>query len=153
MKASDALAAERRRRPMTEVEVPTGLLELFDGRMQLLLYHFMFAPGDEPCTGCSMFTDQVGHLAHLRARDTSFAWISLAPQQEIDAFRARMGWDIDWRSVDPGFKRALGVEHGGFVLQVLVREGDRVFLAYETSGRGVETLGSIWSFLDLTPLG
>src|SRR6266566_6189363 len=86
----DALAAERRRQPMVEIEKdyvfegPDGkasLLDLFDGRRQLIVYHFMFAPGvdgwpEAGCDGCSMFADNVGHLAHLHARDVSFALVS-----------------------------------------------------------------------------
>jgi predicted dithiol-disulfide oxidoreductase (DUF899 family) len=95
--ARDALAAERRRLPMVKIEksyvfdAPTGnmsLLDFFEGRKQLILYHFMFAPGVEGwptagCPGCSMFIDQVGHLAHLHARDTSFCLVSRAPLANI----------------------------------------------------------------------
>ena len=92
-RARDALAAERRRLPMVKIEKkytfdgPNGkltLLDLFEGRRQLLLYHFMFAPPvggwpDAGCVGCSMVTDQFGQPAHLHARDTSFCLVSLAP--------------------------------------------------------------------------
>src|ERR1044071_7091316 len=110
--ARDALAAERRRQPMENIdksyvfEGPDGkaaLLDLFDGRRQLILYHFMFAPGvdgwpEAGCPGCSMFIDQVGHLAHLHARDTSFVIVSRAPLANIERYRERMGWDIPWFS-------------------------------------------------------
>ena len=162
-RARDALAARRRRQPVTELDAgyafdgPGGrstLLDLFEGRSQLILYHFMFAPGGEPCGGCSMFTDQVGHLAHLHARDTTFALASLAPQAEIAPFRQRMGWSMPWYTVlDPEFRPACGLEGGGFALNVLLRDVNRVFLTYATSSRGVEALGSVWTFLDLTPLG
>jgi len=89
-RARDELAAERRRLPRVHIEkdyvfeAPAGkarLLDLFEGRRQLLLYHFMFGPNqDAGCDGCSMFIDQVGHLAHLHARDTSFGVSSLAPR-------------------------------------------------------------------------
>jgi predicted dithiol-disulfide oxidoreductase (DUF899 family) len=163
-RARDALAAERRRLPMTEIPAgsafdgPGGrrnLLELFEGRRQLIVYHFMFRPGGTPCSGCSMFTDQVPQLAHLHARDTTFALVSPASQAEIAPFKARMGWDdLPWYStVGDGFQAACGTDGGGFALQVLVRDGDRAFLTYESRGRGVEALGSVWTFLDLTPLG
>jgi predicted dithiol-disulfide oxidoreductase (DUF899 family) len=162
-RARDALAAERRRQPMTEIPADSrfdgpsgrvGLLDLFEGRPQLIVYHFMFPPGGEPCGGCSMFTDQIGHPAHLHARDTSFALVSPAPQDDVAPFKARMGWDVPWYStVGGGFQAACGTDDGGFALQVLLREGDRVFLTYETRGRGVEALGSVWTFLDLTPFG
>src|SRR2546421_5106285 len=88
-RARDALAAERRRLPRVRIEKKyvfdgpggkVGLPDLFEGRRQLLLYHFMFGPNQETgCEGCSMFVDQVGHLAHLHARDTSFALVARAP--------------------------------------------------------------------------
>jgi len=175
-RARDALAAERRRLPRARIEKeyvfdgPNGqkatLLDLFEGRSQLLLYHFMFGPNqDVGCDGCSMFTDQVGHLAHLHARDVSFALVSRAPIEKIEAYRKRMGWTIPWYS---WFERDFGVDFGtspetpkigtyqdgeNFGLSVFVREGDDVFRTYFTTSRGVEALGSVWTFLDLTPLG
>jgi predicted dithiol-disulfide oxidoreductase (DUF899 family) len=161
-RARDALAAERRRQPMTELspaygfegrEGAVGLPDLFEGRRQLILYHFWFPPGGEPCGGCSMFSDQVSNLAHLHARDTSFAVVSRAPQGQIAPFKQRMGWEFPWYTVvGEEFQEALGTSEY-FALHVLLRDGDRVFLTYETRGRGVEALGSVWSFLDLTPLG
>jgi predicted dithiol-disulfide oxidoreductase (DUF899 family) len=163
----DALAAERRRLPMVRIDNdyvfegpdgPARLVDLFAGRRQLLLYHFMFAPGiegwpDAGCDGCTMFVDQIGHLAHLHARDTSFALVSRAPIANLEAYRARMGWDIPWFSSEgTSFNEDLGVG-GGFALSVFVRDGDEVFRTYVTAGRGVEALGSVWTFLDLTPLG
>src|SRR6266516_5498632 len=111
-RARDALAAERRRLPMVRIEKPyvfegpsgrSGLLDLFEGRRQLILYHFMFAPDvegwpDAGCPGCSMFVDQIGHLAHLHARNTSFALVSRAPLANIAPYRKRMGWTIPWFS-------------------------------------------------------
>jgi predicted dithiol-disulfide oxidoreductase (DUF899 family) len=161
-RARDALAAERRRLPMTEVsagyefEGPNGrvrLPDLFEGRPQLILYHFWRPPDGDPCGGCSMFTDQIGHLAHINARDLTMALVSTAPQPKIEAFKRRMGWEIPWyTTVGDGFQEARGTTEG-FSLDVYVRDGDRVFLTYETRRRGVEALGSIWTFLDLTPLG
>ena len=161
-RARDDLAAERRRQPMMEFsadfefEGPDGvvkLTDLFDGRRQLLLYHFWFPPDGDPCGGCSMFTDQISPLAHINARDTSFALVSTAPQAEIERFKARMDWEIPWYTViGDGFQKACGTSEY-FALDVFLREGERVFLAYATTGRGVEALGSVWTFLDLTPLG
>jgi predicted dithiol-disulfide oxidoreductase (DUF899 family) len=170
-RARDALAAERRRQPMMRIEKhyvfeePGGkpsLLDLFEGRRQLLLYHFMFAPGvhgwpDAGCPGCSLFTDQVGNLAHLRARNTSMAWVSVAPLENIERYRKRMGWNIRWvSSAGNAFNRDFGLStddgerHG---LSVFIRDGEEIFRTYFTSQRGLEMLGSVWSFLDLTPLG
>ena len=170
-RARDALAAERRRLPMFRIdkeyvfEGPDGtatLLDLFDSRRQLIVYHFMFAPAvdgwpDAGCDGCSMFVDQIGHLAHLHARNTSLVLVLRAPIASIERYRKRMGWTIPWFSsagsdfnVDFGLTTERGETFG---LSVFLREGDGVFRTYFTSGRGVEALGSVWTFLDLTPLG
>jgi predicted dithiol-disulfide oxidoreductase (DUF899 family) len=169
--ARDALAAERRRQPMVQIDKdyefdgPAGrvrLLDLFEGRSQLIIYHFMFAPGVDGwpaagCPGCSFFVDQIGHLAHLHARDTSFALVSRAPLANIQRYQKRMGWTVPWfSSSDSDFNVDFGVTTGAgetFGLSVFLRDGDRIFRTYFTSGRGVEALGSVWTFLDLTPLG
>jgi predicted dithiol-disulfide oxidoreductase (DUF899 family) len=161
-RARDALAAERRRLQMVELsadyafEGPEGtvnLASLFQGRRQLILYHFWFPPDGEPCNGCSMFTDQIGHLAHINARDTSFALVSTAPQPQIEQFKRRMGWSIPWYTpVGDDFQKARGTTEY-FSLDAYLRDGERVFLTYATRGRGVEALGSVWTFLDLTPMG
>jgi len=158
----DALAAERRRQPMMpfgtdyQFEGPDGTVrftDLFEGRPQLVLYHFWFPKDGNPCPGCSMFTDQVPELAHLNARDVTFAIVSTAPQDQIAALKKRMGWTMPWYTVvGEAFQRACGTSEY-FALQVFLRDEDRVFLTYETRGRGVEALGSVWTFLDLTPLG
>jgi predicted dithiol-disulfide oxidoreductase (DUF899 family) len=80
-----------------------SLLDLFEGRRQLIVYHFMFAPGVDGwpkagCPGCSFFVDQIGHLAHLHARDTSFALVSRAPLANIQRYKKRMGWTVPWYS-------------------------------------------------------
>jgi predicted dithiol-disulfide oxidoreductase (DUF899 family) len=174
-RARDALAAERRRLPRVRIEKeyafqgPKGevaLPELFEGRRQLLLYHFMFGPNqDAGCDGCSMFVDQIGHLAHLHARDTSFALVSRAPIEKIAAYKERMGWTIPWVSsfngdfnVDFGVGPETpqeGVYQDGetFGLSVFLRDGGDVYRTYFTTARGVEALGSVWTLLDLTPLG
>src|SRR5262245_10779 len=104
--ARDALAAERRRLPRLRVEKSYTLLgrdgkasleELFAGRSQLLVYHFMFGPSrDAGCPGCSMVADQICHPAHIHARDTSFVLVSRAPLEKLEAYRARMGWPFPW---------------------------------------------------------
>jgi predicted dithiol-disulfide oxidoreductase (DUF899 family) len=170
-RARDALAAQRRRQPMVRIEKDylfdgdhgkASLLDLFEGRRQLIVYHFMFGPGaegwpDAGCPGCSFFTDQIGHLAHLHARDTSFALISVAPLAKIKAYKKRMGWKIPWySSARNTFNRDFGrtTDRGEiFGLSVFFRDGDDVFRSYFTDGRGVEALGPAWTFLDLTPYG
>ena len=106
-RARDALAAERRRMPRMAVEKdyrfegpngPASLLDLFEGRRQLIVYRFFFEPGvagwpESGCRGCSLMADQVAHLAHLNARDTTLAFVSRAPQADIERWKARMGWE------------------------------------------------------------
>ena len=173
--ARDALAAERRRLPRVRIEKdyvfegpngPARLLDLFEVRRQLIVYHFMFGPNqDVGCDGCSMVVDQIGHLAHLHARDVSFALVSRAPIDKIERYRQRMGWTIPWYSsfetdfnVDFGLSPEVpkeGAYQDGetFGLSVFIREGDEAFRTYFTNRRGAEALGSVWTFLDLTPLG
>ena len=171
--ARDALAAERRRLPMTKVEKrylfegPEGqpsLADLFEGRRQLLLYHFMFAPGvsgwpTAGCPGCSMFLDSIGQFTpvHLKARGVALAVVSRAPLASIEAYRKRMSWPHRWvSSANNTFNTDLGITtadeewHG---LSVFLRDGSDIFRTYFTSQRGVEALGSVWSFLDTTPYG
>jgi len=174
-RARDALAAERRRLPRVRIDKdyvfdgPNGkasLIDLFEGRRQLILYHFMFGPNqDAGCDGCSMFADNVGHPAHLHARDTTIALVSRAPLAKIEAYKRRMGWSLPWYS---SFESDFNVDFGvspetpqpsvyqdgeSFGLSVFIRDGDDVFRTYFTRGRGTEALGSNWTFLDLTPLG
>src|SRR3954454_14656713 len=130
-KARDAMAAERRRMPWMPVEKayafegPSGtprLLDLFEGRQQLIVYRAFFEPGvhgwpEHACVGCSMVADQVAHVAHLNARNTTLAFASRAPQADIQRVKARMGWEhIPWYSVadTSDFDRDFGVDewHG-----------------------------------------
>src|SRR4051795_2683995 len=117
-RARDALAAKRRRMPWLAVENeyefdgPEGkasLLDLFDGRRQLIVYRAFFEPGvrgwpEHACVGCSMVADQVAHVAHLNARDTTLVFASRAPQADIARLKARMGWEhIPWVTVTDSF--------------------------------------------------
>jgi predicted dithiol-disulfide oxidoreductase (DUF899 family) len=169
-KARDALAAERRRLPMMKIDKnyaftgPNGkmsMLDLFEGRRQLILYHFMFAPPvpgwpDAGCVGCSMVTDQFGHLAHFHARDTSFCLVSLAPLKNIEKLKKRMGWPYPWYSSEgTDFNKDFGLttdKGENYGLSVFIHDGKDVYRTYFTDGRGVEAL-NIWTFLALTPLG
>ena len=166
-RARDALAAERRRMPWLAVEQeyafdgpagPSTLLDLFDGRRQLIVYRAFFEPGvlgwpDHACRGCSLVTaDQVGHLAHLNARDTTLVLVSRAPQPDIERLKARMGWTMPWYTLTDEFDTDFGVDewHG---TNAFIRDGDRVFRTYFINGRGDEALGSTFSYLDMTALG
>jgi predicted dithiol-disulfide oxidoreductase (DUF899 family) len=171
--AKDALSAERRQLPMVKVEKPysfegssgpVSLLDLFDGRPQLLLYHFMFAPGvngwpNAACPGCSMFLDNIGQFTpvHLQARGVSLAVVSRAPLANIQAYQKRMEWPHRWVSsahnsfnVDFGMTTDEGERHG---LSVFLLKDGEIFRTYFTSQRGTEALGNIWGFLEATPYG
>ncbi|MFE0104354.1 DUF899 domain-containing protein [Streptomyces sp. NPDC059009] len=168
-RARDALNAERRGLPMVEVgkeyyfdgsDGKATLLDLFDGRDQLVVYHFMFAPEwDAGCTSCSGFLDQIGHLAHLRARGTNFVAVSRAPYTKLLHFKSRMGWTVPWFSTDGGdFNYDFGASyreepHDVPAISCFLRDGDRVFHTYATFARGLDGLGSTTSLLDLTALG
>jgi predicted dithiol-disulfide oxidoreductase (DUF899 family) len=169
-RARDALAAERRRLPMVKIDKsytfdgPNGkatLLDLFEGRRQLLLYHFMFAPPvggwpDAGCVGCSMVTDQFGHPGHLHARDTSFCLVSLAPLSKIEQYKKRMGWHFPWySSAGSDFNKDFGrtTDKGeNFGLSVFIHDDHDIYRTYFTEGRGTEGLTG-FTLLDLTPLG
>ncbi|MGW2705561.1 DUF899 domain-containing protein [Streptomyces sp. NPDC001340] len=164
--ARDALAAKRRRMPWVAVEKTyefdgpdgtVGLLDLFAGRRQLIVYRAFFEPGvfgwpDHACRGCSMVADHVGNLAHLNARDTALVFASRAPQPDIERVKARMGWTIPWYSLTDDFDADFGVDewHG---TNAFIHDGDTVFRTYFINSRGDEALGSTWSYLDMTALG
>jgi predicted dithiol-disulfide oxidoreductase (DUF899 family) len=163
----DALAAERRRLPMVKIDRKylfeseggqATLFDLFDGRRQLILYHFMFGPDqDEGCEGCSMYVDGICHLVHLQARDTSLVLVSRAPQVKLQPFRKRMGWTVPWfSSFGSDFNADFGVTDGAEEksgTSVFLRDGSDVYRTYFTSGRGDERMMPVWNFLDTTPLG
>jgi predicted dithiol-disulfide oxidoreductase (DUF899 family) len=165
-RARDALAAERRRMPWLavnkeyEFDGPEGkasLLDLFDGRRQLIAYRAFFEPGvygwpEHACIGCSFLADQVAHVAHLNARDTTLVFVSRAQQTDIERVKARMGWKMPWYTLTDGFDADFGVAewHG---TNAFIRDGDSVFRTYFINSRGDEAMGSTWSYLDTTALG
>ncbi len=165
-RAGDALAAQRRRMPWQAVEKPytfegpsgpATLLDLFEGRRQLILYRAFYEPGvfgwpDHACRGCSLCADQVSHLAHLNQRDTTLVFASRAPQPDIQRLKTRMEWDIPWYTITDTFDRDFGVHewHGH---NVFYRDGDKIYRTYFINNRGDEAMGTVWSYLDLTPLG
>jgi predicted dithiol-disulfide oxidoreductase (DUF899 family) len=173
LRAGDALAAERRRLPWMAVEKdyrfegPNGeasLPDLFEGRRQLIVYRFFYGPDvttlaegssypERACVGCSMVADQVAHPAHLNARDTTLAFITQAPQAEVQSLKERMGWElIPFYTLIDDFAADFGVDlwHGH---NAFVRDGDRIFRTYFVHDRGDEALGSTWSYLDMTAFG
>jgi predicted dithiol-disulfide oxidoreductase (DUF899 family) len=174
-RAGDALAAARRRMPWQAVEKdyrfvgPQGeasLLDLFEGRRQLIVYRHFYGPEvttttegesypERSCIGCSFGADQVSNLAHLNARDTTLAFVSRAPQKEIQGLKKRMGWEqIPWYELpdDSEFDTDFGVRewHGH---NAFIREGDDIYRTYFIDSRGDSQLGTTWSYLDMTALG
>lgn len=160
-RALDALAAARRRLPMVRFggdyrfeggHGEVGLADLFEGRRQLVVYHFM-TPGEDFCVGCSGFADNIGRLEHLHARDTTLALVTAAAFPRLAAYRARMGWTVPWyAALGDGFNAACGLD-GGFGLSVFLRDGDAVYRSYFTAARGVDRLRMDFNLLDLTPFG
>jgi predicted dithiol-disulfide oxidoreductase (DUF899 family) len=162
----DALASQRRRMPWMAInreyrfdgpQGKVGLLDLFEGRRQLIVYRAFFEPGvlgwsEHACRGCSFGADQVAHLAHLNARDTTLVYASRAAQADIARLKARMGWEIPWYTITDSFDADFGVDewHGH---NAFIRDGERVFRTYFINGRGDEAMGTTWSYLDLTALG
>lgn len=173
-RARDAMAAKRRRMPWTAVtkqyrfQGPTAdasLADLFDGRRQLIVYRAFYEPdvttypasgGSYPqraCVGCSFLADQVAHLAHLNARDTSLAFVSRAPQAEIRGLQERMAWEhIPWYTLTDDFDADFGVDqsHG---TNAFIRNGDQILRTYFVDNRADEQMGNTWNYLDLTALG
>jgi len=165
-RAKDTLAAERRRMPWLAVakdyafDGPAGQVSLpglFEGRRQLIVYRAFFEPGvhgwpGHACIGCSLVADQVAHVAHLNARDTTLAFVSRAPQPDIARVKARMGWTMPWYTMTDGFDADFGVDewHG---TNAFIRDGGQVFRTYFINNRGDEPMGGTWSYLDITALG
>jgi predicted dithiol-disulfide oxidoreductase (DUF899 family) len=189
-RARDGLNTERRRLPMVRIDKeyvfggPDGkatLFDLFDGRRQLIVYHFMFDPArDAGCEGCSIVVDNIGHLAHLHARDTSLVLVSRAPLPKLLAYQKRMGWTVPWYSsygsefnydfnvtgdesvapVEYNYRdqaELLAMGHDGTgeghgLSAFLCGEAD-VCHTYSTYARGTDLLNSTFNYLDLTALG
>jgi predicted dithiol-disulfide oxidoreductase (DUF899 family) len=190
--ARDAVNAARRRLPMVRIEKDyvfegahglSRLPDLFEGRRQLIIYHFMFDPAwKEGCPSCSLLVDNVGHLAHLHARNTSLALVSRAPLTTIEPFRRRMGWSVPWYSsfgsdfnhdfhvtlddsvapVEYNYAGKDELERKGesyftqgesHGVSAFLREGDEIFHTYSTYARGADLLVGTYNYLDLTACG
>ena len=163
----DAVSAARRRLPMVEITEPyafdteTGsatLLDLFGGRTQLIVQHFMFGQDwEQGCEGCSMMPDHIGPLEHLYAKDTSFVLVSRADLAKLVAFRERMGWKLPWASsLGSSFNDDFGATVDGeevHSVSVFLRDGHRVFHTWQTFNRGEEPFMMVFDLLDLTPYG
>ena len=158
-----------------------GLLDLFEGRNQLLVYHFMWLWDEgQGCPSCSLLVDNIGELAHLYARDTSLAVVTRGPFAQSDNFRNRMGWNVPWYSslgsdfnydfhvtidqevtpVEYNYKdlAALGGEWEGWSgeqpgISAFLRRGDQLFHTYSSYARGGDLLIGTYNWLDLTARG
>lgn len=170
-RARDALAAQRRRMPWLAVDKeylfdgPDGkvsLLDLFDGRRQLIVYRAFIEPGtgdwpEHGCTGCSLMADHVPNLAHLNARDTTFVYVSRASQPDLERMKEKMGWRHPWFTILPAEDGAFDEDFGcdkWHATNAFIRDDhNRVFRTYSISGRGDEVFVNTWNFLDMTALG
>jgi Bacterial protein of unknown function (DUF899) len=136
---------------------PVTLLEAFEGRRLLIAYYFMWDDGRtaaEQCEGCTWFTAQLRELSHLHSRDITYAVLCQGPYDVSDRYRDFMGWDIPWYSAFPDRDALLaGRQLGLFHLVCYVRDGDRIFETYWTTGRGVEAMDNSYALMDLTVFG
>ncbi|HZC26923.1 MAG TPA: DUF899 family protein [Actinopolymorphaceae bacterium] len=163
-RALDALAARRRRLPMEKFgakytfDTPTGtksLLDLFEGRGQLVVYQFMDNGPDAYCPGCTAFTNNVPTATLTRLADNDITWVTSSnmPLAQIEAYKARMGWTLPFvSSRGTSFADDCGAD-GGFMLSVFLRDGEDVYRTYNTTQRGVDRLLFTHNILDLTPYG
>ncbi|WP_020574329.1 DUF899 domain-containing protein [Actinopolymorpha alba] len=189
-RAKDAVAAQRRALPMVKIdkeyvfegpEGKVGLLGLFEGRRQLIVYHFMWRYDiDAGCPSCSFVVDNMGHLAHLHAANTTLVLVSRAPFEKLATFKERMGWTVPWYSsygndfnydfhvtLDPQVapveynfrtQEELGEQANLWIgeapgLSVFLRDDDTVYHTYSTYARGLDILLGTFNYLDRTPLG
>ncbi|WP_232668039.1 DUF899 family protein [Pseudonocardia sp. TRM90224] len=160
----DAIAAARRRLPMVEVDAstpvvgpdgPVPLIDVFEGRRQLIVYLHMWHDGSsaaEQCEGCTFFTEHTPDLSYLHSRDVTYATFCQGTYPESARYRDFMGWTMPWYSArDSGDALLAGRSFGGYVCYL--REEDRVFETYWTTGRGTEVTGTSYRLLDLTTYG
>ena len=142
-----------------EFNGPNGkvsLLDLFEGRRQLVIYRAFFEPGvfgwpDHACRGCSFGADQVAHLAHPNARYTTLAYASRAPQADIARLKAHMNWEMPWYTITDSFDMDFGVDEW-YGYNAFIGDGNKVFRTYFINGREAEAMGTTWSYLDITAL-
>jgi predicted dithiol-disulfide oxidoreductase (DUF899 family) len=162
----DAIAAARRRLPMVEVDPamtligphgPVPLLNVFEGRRQLIAYYFMWHnghPAPEQCEGCTWVTTQVRELSYIHSRDVAFAVFCQGPYEESARYRDFMGWEIPWYSAQGSLETFLiGRQVGRMHIVCYLRQGSKVFETYWTTARGVEVMDNSYHLLDLTVYG
>jgi predicted dithiol-disulfide oxidoreductase (DUF899 family) len=164
-RAGDALAAERRRLPMVEIDPatrligadgPVPLIDVFDGRSQLIAYFHMWKfgkPAAEQCEGCTFSTTHISELSYLNSRDVSYATFCEGPYEESSRYHDFMGWNTPWYSVPEESEDALIADRHFGILVSYLRDSDRVFETYWTTGRGNEVMAPSYGLLDLTAYG
>jgi predicted dithiol-disulfide oxidoreductase (DUF899 family) len=168
-RAKDALSAERRRLPMVEIDKDyrftdlegneVTLVDLFEGRRQLIVQHFMFHPDwDKGCPSCTFSVNQIANLDALDENDVTYALVARAPIEKLATYREAQGWQWPWYSSgETSFNRDFGVtveedmEIPGYTM--FVRDGDAVYQTYNTGGRGCEPFLPVLGFLDTTVYG
>jgi len=143
--------------PLMGPNGPVPLLEVFEGRRQLIAYFFMWhadQPAEAQCEGCTFFNGQVRELSYLHSRDVTFATFCEGPYDESIRYRDFMGWDMPWYSAHASLDTLLaGREIGLFHLVCYLRDGDRVFETYWTTRRGAEAMDNNYALMDLTVYG
>ncbi|REL24007.1 DUF899 domain-containing protein [Rhodohalobacter sp. SW132] len=189
-KQRDELNSKRRRLPMVKIEKEytfegpddkLNLSDLFEGRRQLIIYHFMFHPDwDEGCPSCSFLVDNIGHLSHLHARNTTLALVSRAPLEKLEAYKTRLDWNLPWYSSHESdfnydFHASINQKKGSSEYNytekpelvkslngktaevpgtsVFLRDGETIFHTYSSYARGGDLLLGTYNWLDLTALG
>jgi len=161
----DAIAAARRRLPMVEMDPtspllgahgPVTLLEVFEGRRQLITYFHMWhtgQPASAQCEGCTFSTTHINELSYLHSRDVTYATFCEGPYDESSRYRDFMGWTIPWYSVpQDSVDRLIANRHFGILVSYL-RDGNKVYETYWTTGRGNEVMAPSYGLLDLTVYG
>jgi predicted dithiol-disulfide oxidoreductase (DUF899 family) len=158
----DELSRQRRSLPWEKVEKryefdstkgKATLADVFDGRSQLIVYHFMFAPDwEEGCKSCSFWADNFNGIPiHLNHRDVTFTAVSRAPLAKIDAYKKRMGWSFPWVSSDGSEVRPINMSDDIGISVFYKTERDEVFHTYSCYSRGVDMLNGAYHYLDLVP--
>lgn len=160
----DAIAAARRSLPMVEVDAAAplvgadgkvGLVDAFEGRRQLLVYFHMWhdgKPTEDQCEGCTFFTGHANELSYLHSRDVTYATFCEGTYEESARYRDFMGWTMPWYSARGAREQLLGDDGFGGYASYL-RDGDRVFQTYWSTGRGTEAGATSYHLLDLTVYG
>jgi predicted dithiol-disulfide oxidoreductase (DUF899 family) len=160
----DAIAAQRRRLPMVELpdypligaDGPVRLIDVFDGRSQLIVYNHMWSDGAQwQCAGCTGLTSQYVRLGFLDNYDARFVIVTNGRIEEALAYKAKVGNTMDWySSAESSFGADVGAPPGGgFAVNVFLRDADTVYRTWHTSGRGTEQLSYTFALIDLLPWG